>query len=510
MRRPTLFPAPAILSRRSVLWAMVLLLPGCASRPPAVPLSTPQARPEAKPRIEWTKVPSELGEVLRDSLRFGYLEVPADHGEPGGARIRLAVGILPARTATPAPDPVVFITGGPGVPGVELFARRFAESHDWDRLRERRDFVIMDPRGHGYSDPRLPRGPSYSGGRLCDEVAAAGPPSRSAAAADSPQISTAADCRRLLLAKGVRTETLSSIQVAQDLELLRRALGASQLNLIGVSYGSRIAAEAVRRVPTAIRAVWYSAPFPPGQERADPRKAQEEVVSTLIRRCAADVRCQKAYPRLQIEYDAVMARLRRAPAKIGVPQSIGPGGAVVINDSQLLRMLSQLLRNRDHAARVPLHIHTLAEQGDGALLGIGSEVMQSLDAVSVAAGTGLAFRCNDGAVNRTSSEEEQQRCRAWVGAAYDGSQAEPLRSDIPGLITVGEFDRLVTRAARLLAAGLPRSHTVILPWEGHMWTTACAPRIATAFFEAPERAPDTTCVDSIPPLEFVTVAGPSR
>jgi hypothetical protein len=31
--------------------------------------------------------------------------------------------------------------------------------------------------------------------------------------------------------------------------------------------------------------------------------------------------------------------------------------------------------------------------------------------------------------------------------------------------------------------------------------------MATAFFEAPELAPDTTCMDSIPPLEFVTVTG---
>lgn len=49
-------------------------------------------------------------------------------------------------------------------------------------------------------------------------------------------------------------ETLSSVQVAHDLELLRRALGASHLNLIGVSYGTRIAAEAVRQVPTAMTA----------------------------------------------------------------------------------------------------------------------------------------------------------------------------------------------------------------------------------------------------------------
>jgi pimeloyl-ACP methyl ester carboxylesterase len=484
---------------RTVLFLM-LPLAGCVSRPPAASMPAPMGTPEGQPGIEWAQVPPELGEALRDSLRFGYLAVPADHGEPDGARIRLAVGVLPARTATPAQDPVVFITGGPGANGIELFAQRFAESHEWDRLRERRDLIILDPRGHGYSDPRLPRGPLNSDYRLCDEVGPAG-----GFAPESVQVSNTAECRRLLLSKGVRPETLSSIQVAHDLELLRRALGASQLNLIGISYGTRIAAEAVRQVPTAIRAVWYSAPFPPGlREGRDRRESHEEVVGTLIRRCAAHVRCQKAYPRFQIEYDSVMARLRRSPARMTVPETISPEGTAVIDDVLLLRMLSELLRNRARAARVPLHIHTLAERGETALERIGFEVMRSADTLSVAAGTHLAFRCNDRSVHRTSSQQDQQRCRAWLGAAYDGSPAEPLRSDIPGLITVGEFDRLVTHAARLLAAGLPRAHLLILPWEGHMWTAGCAPHMATLFFEAPERAPDTSCMDTIPPIEFVT------
>jgi pimeloyl-ACP methyl ester carboxylesterase len=494
--RPIFGPA-----RAPVLWAMGLLLTGCVSWPRAASVPAPMDRPETEPGIEWAQVPPELGEGLRDSLRFGYLEVPADHGEPDGARIRLAVAILPARTATPARDPVVFIKGGPGANGIELFAPRFAD--EWDRLRERRDLVILDPRGHGYSDPRLPRGPLNSDYRLCDEFGPAG-----GFAPESVQVPNTVGCRRVLLAKGVRPETLSSVQVAHDLELLRRALGASQLNLIGLSYGGRIAAEAVRQVPAAIRAVWYAAPSVPPAPQEGPggeRAAHEEVVGNVIRRCAAHDECRKAYPRLHSEYETVVARLRRSPASVA-----GPAGPVVIDDVLLLRMLSELLRNRARAARVPLHIHTLAEQGDSALVQVGLEVMRSVDTLSVAAGTHLAFGCNDRSVNRTSSPHRQQRCRAWVGAAYDGSYAEPLHSDIPGLITVGEFDAITPAAnARLLAAGLPRAHWLILPWEGHLWTAACAPHMATLFFEAPERAPDTSCLDTIPPIDF-EVPGPGE
>lgn len=90
-------------------------------------------------------------------------------------------------------------------------------------------------------------------------------------------------CRERLLAQGVRLETLSSVQVAHDLELLRQALGAPQLNLIGLSYGTRIAAEAARQVPSAVRAVFYDRPLP-AQVPLRVSDNADEVLGTLFDR----------------------------------------------------------------------------------------------------------------------------------------------------------------------------------------------------------------------------------
>jgi pimeloyl-ACP methyl ester carboxylesterase len=305
----------------------------------------------------------------------------------------------------------------------------------------------------------------------------------------------------------VRLETISSVQVAHDLEWLRRALGAPQLNLIGTSYGSRVAAEAARQIPASIRGVNFSGPVPPGSGRLDGRPKQaDEVLLTLFRRCAERPACRATYPRLKAEYDSVLARLRQAPFSVRLsPSDLGPGGELLVDDAVMRAGLADLLVNRDLAAGVPLLIHTVFERGESFLVRMAPQLARQLLAGDQDLGTALAFWCNDGAVDRSSEERLRQRCRAWIGDEWDHGGAEPLRSEVPALIDTGELDpRTPPSDARALAAGLPRAHLVIVPWYGHEEPAPCALRIARDFIDAPERAPDTACLDSIPPIDFVT------
>jgi pimeloyl-ACP methyl ester carboxylesterase len=488
--------------RMPMLLFLALGLQAPPAGPPTAP-STPREVGSFQPTIEWSDLPAELPQSLRDSVRFGYLAVPQDHADPNGPRLRIAIAVLPARSASRLPDPVVSIAGGPGLPAIEFHMRLRSEGpHPLDVFRERRDLVVIDARGHGFSGP--PR---------CSELDGAGPLTDESPAAERIWLSKLAACRERLLANGVRLETLSSVQAAHDLELLRRALGAPQLNLIGLSYGSRIAAEALRQVPSSIRAVYFSGPVPAGHVGDhDERGQAEEVIETLFRRCATQPGCRAAYPRLEADYDTVMSRLRRSPVRVPVPRSdAAPEGEVVVDEALMRGGFAQILLNRKLAAGAPLLIHTLAEQGTGPLGRMAPQLMQAIGGVSAAAGTFLAFWCNDGRVNSTSSEVLQQRCRTWLGEAYTGRRAEPVHSPVPGLIETGEFDpRTPPSFARFLAAGMPRAHVLILPWYGHERPPDCSFRISRHFFDAPDDAPDTTCVDSIPPIEFVTGVAPSR
>jgi pimeloyl-ACP methyl ester carboxylesterase len=364
---------------------------------------------------------------------------------------------------------------------------------------ERRDLIVFDQRGNGFSEPRT-----------CPELDALtrplpgwvpDPP------AERAWLDTLAGCRRRLLAEGVRPDTLSAVQVAHDLEWLRRALGVPQLNLVGNSYGSRIAAEAVRQFPAAIRAVHFDGPVPPGPFRVDSAEEQAEaLLHTLFQRCAERPECRAAYPRLASEHDAVLTRLREAPFRFRLAASDrGAKGEVLVDDRVMRTGLADLLLNRDRAAGVPLLIHTIFGQRERFLQSVAPHLARSITGDTPEAATQIAFWCNDGRVSRASEDLLQRQCRAWLGDEWDHPGAERLQSDVPSLVTTGELDpRTPPAFAHALASGLTRAHLVIVPWYGHEAPSDCVKQIMRDFFDAPEQALDTACLASIPPIPFVT------
>ena len=61
-----------------------------------------------------------------------------------------------------------------------------------------------------------------------------------------------------------------------------------------------------------------------------------------------------------------------------------------------------------------------------------------------------------------------------------------------------------------VAAGLSRAQVMVASWTGHERLPDCAFRLASEFFDAPERPLNASCMDSVPPIRFVTGVVPSR
>ncbi|MFN8451850.1 MAG: hypothetical protein U0521_25480 [Anaerolineae bacterium] len=70
--------------------------------------------------FEYTDCPFDVpqGETLGNSIDCGYFLVPEDYADPNSPEIYLAVAILYANTDSPAPDPVIYLAGGPGASAV--------------------------------------------------------------------------------------------------------------------------------------------------------------------------------------------------------------------------------------------------------------------------------------------------------------------------------------------------------------------------------------------------------
>ncbi|MCA9929909.1 MAG: alpha/beta fold hydrolase, partial [Anaerolineales bacterium] len=152
-----------------------LWLTGCKSQATPEPVSTvsatetavssptprPTISPTLPPTVPPTNTPTYIPIFETADCRFtftvdadiqcGYLIVPEDRANPGRT-IRLHVAIVSSKSSDPAPDPVVYLNGGPGIHtliATDYFVTLF------DDILAQRDLILFDQRGTGYSEPAL-------------------------------------------------------------------------------------------------------------------------------------------------------------------------------------------------------------------------------------------------------------------------------------------------------------------------------------------------------------------
>lgn len=267
-----------------------------------VPLAPSAAQDGPAPGIAWGPCPMVLprGEIDGQTVQCGTLTVPQDRTQPGGTQVQLAIAIVRSRSASPAPDPVLYLEGGPG--GSAL------SGIDWwtdSPLRATRDVILLDQRGMGYSMPRLH---CFELNELEDEVVPDDTPLSRA------EIRALESCRQRLRRDGVDLGDYNSAASAADIADLRVALGFETWNLLGISYGTRLALTVMRDHPAGVRSVVLDSAYPPVVDAYE-----EAAVNTtrafrrLFDDCAAGPACAAAYPTLEQDFYAMVDRLDRKP-----------------------------------------------------------------------------------------------------------------------------------------------------------------------------------------------------
>jgi pimeloyl-ACP methyl ester carboxylesterase len=218
--------------------------------PVAGTLTTATAAPvqRAEPRFESSACPA--GVPTDPVITCGYLTVPEDRAKPKGRTIRLFVTKLASLSPTPAPDPVLLLTGGPGdTPDLE--------DNLGNPVRETRDLYVLDQRGGGRSEPSL----------ACPEVNSADVTAfglgSNDASVEGLYVDAARACRKRLTSQGIRPSAYNTAANAADVADLRTALGIKDWNLAGGSYGTRLALVVLRDHPTGVRSVALGGVYPP-------------------------------------------------------------------------------------------------------------------------------------------------------------------------------------------------------------------------------------------------------
>lgn len=265
-------------------------------------------------------VPLE-GEVEGRTYDCGVVIVPENYANPNGRTIELAYLRLRSRSATPAPDPLIYLSGGPGGSALQEFSLFAVMLKNMQDARKSRDVIAYDQRGTGRSG-RLNCGPFQAAlGLVAETRPDLAPRIDELAAGVTQQALTLGACAQGYKTRGVDLAQYNSVSSAKDIAALAKTLGyTSGYNLYGTSYGTRLALNAARTTPETIRSIVLDGVVgTQARGSAYTTVKLNEQYQSIFRLCAADAACGAAYPDLDQRFKVLTQRLTNQPLVVDPP-----------------------------------------------------------------------------------------------------------------------------------------------------------------------------------------------
>ena len=253
-----------------------------------------------------------LSPEIASRVRCGTVSVPRSYGQTESGVFKLAVVVVKSAQQPALPDPVVYISGGPGAP-----LTKYAENQARHPYAPDRDLILVDQRGVGRSEPSLC--PDVAGDLLGATFAVAD--SITTETQDRRRALFMA-CRDTAKAQGINLDDFGTDTTVEDFEQVRQALGIARWNVVGNSYGTTVAMTLMARHPEAIRSAVLDSVYPPDQV-LPPWSARVAAARTaFFAMCEQDRACAAAFPDLAGQYRQTLERLSRAPLTVAVPAAM--------------------------------------------------------------------------------------------------------------------------------------------------------------------------------------------
>lgn len=213
------------------------------------------------PKISWFKPSLGAG-----TFRLATVRLPRDYDRPHGPTVEIALAKLPARKPEKRIGTLFVNPGGPGGSGVDMV--RMADIFVSDSIRDHFDIVGFDPRG----------GNSSTNVRCFTSVR-----SQSSAMQNLGLFPWNAEKRKKYLKASRKTaqacsrvgkvtaSSVSTAEVARDMDVLRRAVGDKQLTYLGFSYGTYLGEVYANLFPDRFRAMALDGVINPNAWRGSKR-----------------------------------------------------------------------------------------------------------------------------------------------------------------------------------------------------------------------------------------------
>lgn len=363
----------------------------------------------------------------------GFFEVPEDRRDPRSRKIRLSYVRFVSTSAKPG-NPIVYLAGGPG--GTATGTMTGPRFPILLAVREHADVIAFDQRGTGLSN-HIPRRPPFAGP----------PPAFTRAGLTAHVRSEFASAWAEWTRQGVAMAGYNTAQSADDVDDLRRHLGAAKVDLWGISYGSHLGLSVLKRHGDRVGRVALAS-----LEGQDQTVKSPAALDAYLRRVdallGADPAARTAIPDLPVLMRRVHARMEAEPAKLtltlrGAQTELLVGGFAV----QLLA--GSLIANPETLARLP-GLYRALDGGDTAQL---APYMGQMSGILGIGGMPEAMDLASGITPRRLARVAREAKTAALGDALNFPMPHLLGA-VPG-VDLGDEFRAPIRIAHpaLLVAG---------------------------------------------------------
>lgn len=483
-------PGPAHCRRVDARWAVIAL---------AIALATAASSSRATDlgKLHFTTCDLEdrrMSDVLE--AECATLEVPEDYAKPDGRKITLRIGLGKSQASEPEADPVLFLAGGPGQSAVDAYPMIAGAL---SRVREKRNIVLIDQRGTGESNTLKCKMPDADG--------------TDSAAFDNPDAQTklAADCAESLKDQAdVRLYT-TSIAI-KDFEAVREAIGAKQWNLIGGSYGTRAAQTYARYYPQSIRSMILDGVVPAEHRLASGHARNlENALNGIFERCRTAPECKEQFGDPGAALEQLKAELQRSPRQVSFRDpKTGEGKTETLTYDALVAVVRLFAYAPESAALIPWAMNEAINNRADVMMAQAQLVAGDLGE-SITYGMQWSVMCSEDLpdvqpdpldektlLGTAFVTQAKAQCAGWPKGDRPADFFAPMQSDIPTLLTSGEFDPVTPPSfGEQAVKGYTNGRHIIVKGRGHIVIgQGCMPRLAAEFInELKPKDLDTSCLD---------------
>lgn len=414
------------------------------------------------------------------AAQCAMLQVPENPATPNGRKIGLKIAWIPADKDDAAePDPVFMLAGGPGQSALESYpqtAGAFAET------RKKRHIILVDQRGTGGSNALTCQEPF-------DET-------------QLPTPQAASDyIKRCLasLSKRADPRFYTTTEAIQDLDAVRKAIGAAQINLVGISYGTRVAQQYAARYPASTRAIVLDSVAPNslvlGNEFS---RNLEDALDLQFALCAKTPACMQRMGNPREKLRTLMAKLETDPPLVTYRDGItGESKQETLTPALVAGLVRMYAYMPLAASLLPLQLNEAANGRYDALMAL-SKMLGNQMADSITIGMQLSVICSeDGSELKANPADEgtllgndfslylAAQCAVWPKGTRPAGFRAPLKTAVPALLLSGEFDPVTPpRYGDAVVKSLPKGRHMVLRGQGHnVIGIGCMPRLMGQFID---------------------------